>query len=118
MPSSKVSPMLPVDTNMRTAPKKGKRYQPLASRLPPENINHNQIAEQKSTDDVLRVAAPQRMGSKITHKQSSHMNELVCNNQNVDRKKIENEQKMELSETAMVHFSQTDNPRPKDNNSF
>ena len=46
------------------------------------------------------------------------MNELVCNNQNVNRKKIENEQKMELSETAMVHFSQTDNPRPKDNNPF
>lgn len=76
MPSNKVSPMLPVDTNIRTAPKKG--YQPLASRLQPENINHNQIAAQKSTDDVLRVAAPQRMDSKITHKQSSHMNELVC----------------------------------------
>lgn len=64
------------------------------------------------------MAAPQRMDSKITHKQSSHMNELVCNNQNVDRKEIENEQKMELSETAMVNFSQTDNPSPKDNNSL
>lgn len=85
--------MLPVATNIRTTPTKGKSYQPLASRLPPENINHNQIAAQKSTDDVLRAAAPQRMYSKITHKQSSCMNELVCNIKNVDRKEIENEQK-------------------------